>query len=363
MNWIRICVGIADDPTVGAIADACDIPLAEAVGCVVSVLCKLPAHAEDGGLSAIPDRTLEKWANWEHERGAFARAFRSTMCDEAGVVKAWDHYNGAAIREAKASRDRMRETRRKPKAKREAVPAEPFAERAANSAANVPHTFTSNGTGRNENPPSSPDGSVVLPEPPKADRGRAVAVVSPGPTTATAGPLFAEWEKTLFDAALPHEAAALEALCVTGFRPAIIGELYAIASGQHLVRGEHAPYREANAADVMRGVSEYLCKGREWNTSYFRGVVRRILNRPPEPPDAAQREQERLAKQVASAVPTIVIEKPRTPEEIEASRARREAAMRKFREEAMRNSAGERRSAEVSSVGAILPQAVSTMVA
>ncbi len=362
MNWIRICVGIADDPTVGAIADACDIPLAEAVGCVVSVLCKLPSHAEDGGLSAIPDRTLEKWANWEHERGAFAKAFRSTMCDEAGVVKAWDHYNGAAIREAKASRDRMRETRRKPKAKREAVPAEPFAERSANGATNAPRTFTSNGTGRNENPPPSPDGSVVLPEPPVPHRGRTAAVVSPG-TTSKAGPLFAEWEKTLFDAALPHEAAALEALCSTGFRPAIIGELYAIAAGQHLVRGEHAPYREANAADVMRAVSEYLCKGREWNTSYFRGVVRRILDRPAEPPDAAQREQERLAKQVASTMPAVVIEKPRTPEEIEASRAKREAAMRKFREEAMRNTAADAKTGEVSTISSVLPSAVKSLVA
>lgn len=354
MNWIRICVNIADDPSVGAIADACDIALSEAVGCVVSVLCKLPAHAEDGNLSAIPDRTIEKWANWEHERGAFAQALRSILCDDAGVVKAWDHYNGAAIREAKAARERMRESRRKPKAETptpKSTSDEAFAERAANVRRTVPRTFPSNGTERNETlPPSSPDGSEVPPAPPEA-------------TKAAAGPLFATWEKALFDVALPHEVAALEDLCTRGFRPAVIGELYAIASGQHLVRGNHAPYREATAADVMRAVSEYACKGREWNQSYFRGVVRRILDRPPEPPDAAEREQQKLAKEIEKRMPALTVERPRTPEEIEAGRARREAAMAKFREEFRRNQAGERRAAELSSVGSIVPAVASSLVA
>lgn len=351
MNWIRICVNIADDPAVGAIADACDIPLAEALGGVVAVLCKLPAHAEDGALAGIPDRTLEKWANWEHERGAFARAFREAMCDEGGVVKAWDRHNGSAIREAKAARERMRESRKKPRPEPDPNTPKETPARSRERAPNVRRTFASNGTGRNEHPPTSPDGSVVPPVPPMAN---------PMPS----GPLFAEWEKTLFAAALPHEAAALEHVCsLATFRPAVIGELYAIASGQHVVRGEHAPYREANAADVMRAVSEYACKNREWNTSYFRGVVRRILNRPPEPPDAAQRDIDRQAKQLVAAVPSLSVEKPRTAEEIEAGRARREAAMAKFREEAMRNSQGERRAAEPASIGSIVPAAVNTLVA
>lgn len=355
MNWIRVCVNIADDPSVGAIADACDIPLSEAVGCVVSVLCKLPAHAADGGLASIPDRTLEKWANWEHERGAFAKAFRSAMCDDAGTVKAWDRHNGAAMREAKSARERMRDARKKPRPERAAHTsterAEPFAERTANAT----RTFTSNGTRRNEtNPPSSPDGSEVPPAPRQANAER---------TDATAGPLFAEWEKALFDAALPHEAAALELICGQGFRPAIIGELYAIASGQHVVRGKNSA-REATASDVMRAVSEYACKGRtEWNQSYFRGVVRTILDRPPEPPDATQREQERLAKELTRAVPALSIERPRSAEEIEAGRARREAAMAKFREEYQRNKASEQRVAEMTSVGAIVASAVPALVA
>lgn len=341
MNWIRICVNIADDPAVGRIAERCDIPLAEAVGCVVSVLCRLPAHAKDGSLAEISDRTIEQWANWEHERGVFAKAFHEALCDETATVRSWERHNGAAMREADAARDRMRESRKKPKAepKANAAPhtapekAEPFAERSANVRGTVRQTFASNGTGRNDYPPTSPDGSVALPAP-------------PGPKAEQTGALFAEWERQLFAAALPHEAAALEALCVNSFRPAIIGELYAIASGQHLVRGEHAPYREANAADVMRAVSEYACKGREWNTSYFRGVVRRILDRPAEPPDAAQREQEKLAREVAKSVPGVLIEAPRTPEEIEAARARREAAMALFKAEALRNTGADQLTAK-----------------
>lgn len=358
MNWIRICVSISDDPAVGRIADLCGIPISEAIGCVVSVFCKLPAHAKNGSLGDISDRTIEHWANWEHDRGHFAAAFRQELCDEDSVVRAWERHNGAAMREADAARERMRDSRRKPKADAKANDSpkplqqkpERFAEHSENVRGNVRRSFPSNGTRRNEYPPTSPDGSVALPSP-------------PGPKAEQTGALFAEWERQLFAAALPHEAAALEALCVSSFRPAIIGELYAMASGQHLVRGEHAPYREANAADVMRAVSEYACKGREWNTSYFRGVVRRILDRPPEPPDAAQREQEKLARQVAKSVPTIMIETPRTQEEIEAARARREAAMALFKAEAMRNTAGEKRSAEVSSVGGIVSQAVATMVA
>lgn len=355
MNWIRICIDIADDPSIGAIADACDIPLAEAVGCVVSVLCKLPAHAKDGGIETISDRTIEQWANWEHQRGRFAQAFRAAMCDEAGVVKAWERHNGAAMREAEAARDRMREARKKPKANASTEPPatapETSAARSPNVRRTVRPTFASNGTERNDtNPPTSPDGSVVLPAP-------------AGPKAEQSGALFAEWEKTLFEAALPHEAAALELLCAKAFRPAVIGELYAIASGQHLVRGNHAPYREANAADVMRAVSEYATKGRDWNISYFRGVVRRILDRPAEPPDAQQREQERLARQVAQAAPTLVVEKPRTPEELEASRARREAAMAKFRDEFRRNKAGEERVSALTAVGSVVGSAVSSLVA
>lgn len=339
MNWIRICVNIADDPSIGAIADSCDVEIAEALGCVVAVLCKLPAHAKSGNLTEIPDRTIEKWANWTHERGAFARAFRSAMCDESGVVRAWERHNGAAMREADAARERMRDARRKPKANSESA----SPERSANVRRTVRETFASNGTGRNETlPPSSPDGSEVPPAPPSPVVRRTEVMAAPAerPTEALSGPLFADWERTLFAAALPHEAAALEAICSRGFRPAVIGELYSIASGQHLVRGAHAPYREATAADVMRAVSEFACKGREWNQSYFRGVVRRILDRPPEPPDAEQREQERLAKAVASRVP-VSIESPRTPDEIEAARARREKAMALFKAEYQRNTAAD----------------------
>jgi hypothetical protein len=329
MNWIRIATGISDDPEVGRIADACGIPIAYAVGCVVSLLCRLPEHARTGDVSTVPDRTLEQWALFEGKRGTFAKAFREHLC-EGGVVKAWERHNGAAIREADAARDRMKAARRAKRSQNDTgEKAEPFAERSANRSPNVRgtvrRTFHSYGTGRDVTTPSKPDG---LDGPPAL----------PGPKPAETGPLFAEWEQQLFAAALPHEAAALEHLAAKAFRPAVIGELYAIASGQHVVRGAHPPYREANAADVMRAVSEYACKpDRGWNQSYFRGVVRKILDRPAEPPDAEAREQERLARQVSQSVTVPLIESPRTDAEIEAGRARREAALAAFRREFHRN--------------------------
>ena len=339
MNWIRICVDIADDPAIGAIADACNIPIAEALGAVVAVLCKLPAHAKAGLLDSVPDRTLEKWANWEHERGVFAVAFRAAMCDEAGQVRSWERHNGAAMREAEAARERMRTARQNRKQTTTRTHDEPSVEGAANVRRTSPQPFASNGTRRNETiPPSSPIGSEVPPA-----HSEPSGAVSGSGTATDAGPLFADWERQLFAAALPHEAAALEAICArASFRPAVIGELYAIASGQHVVRGQHTG-REATAADVMRAVSEFACKARDWHTGYFRGVVRAILDRKPEPPDAAEREQQRLAKELRAAMPAITVDTPRTPEEIEAGRARREAAMALFREEAMRNREGERR--------------------
>jgi hypothetical protein len=53
--------------------------------------------------------------------GSAARSpafFRAQLCDDDGTVRAWEKYNGAAIREAKASRERMRQWREKRKLER-----------------------------------------------------------------------------------------------------------------------------------------------------------------------------------------------------------------------------------------------------
>ncbi len=342
MNWIRIARNIKNDPRILTLAARCRVRVPEAVGLVVSLLVEFPDNAPDGTIVAIEDFVLEQWAGWSGDMGVFAEHFRALLCDETGTVRAWEKHNGAAMREAEAARDRAKrareEARRRAEEERaaEQPPARPTkprrtrVRRLENSSANERRTvgdaFASNGTERDvTSTPSSPDGSERPPSPPE-------------PNGSAANVLFAEWEKHLFAAAQPHEVAALEHLARTGFRPAIIGELYAIATGHHVVRGEHNP-RAADASDVMRAVAELACKpARDWDQSYFRGCVRRVIDRPPEPPDAETREQLRLER-AARALPTAsLIETPRTPAEIEAGRARREQAMQHFRNEARKNS-------------------------
>lgn len=114
MKWVRVAVNIGSDPSVGGIADALRLQRPTAVGLCVLVFAQLPEHARTGDLSDVSDSTLESWAAWRGKRGAFAKAFREYLCGPDGVVKAWDKHNGAAIREADATRERVRNLRKKP---------------------------------------------------------------------------------------------------------------------------------------------------------------------------------------------------------------------------------------------------------
>lgn len=146
MNWIRVAVGIGDDPRIHAIADMLAVRIPEAVGLVVMLLCKFPEHAPDGALTEIPDASVERWSGWMGERGAFAKAIRFTFLDDAGVWVAWEKYNGAALREATAARQRMREVRRAKK---------------ANGSPDGSANGSPNGSGKNgaSSPNGSPDGA------------------------------------------------------------------------------------------------------------------------------------------------------------------------------------------------------------
>lgn len=140
----------------------------------------------------------------------------------------------------------------------------------------------------------------------------------------------------LLAAGLPHERAALQSLVRHHPSPdVLVLELHAIASGLHIVRGEHTG-RAADIADVMRAVAEMAAGAKPFSVSLFRGFCRRVADRPPEPPSAEEREAARLAREIAARQPAVAIEAPRTPEEIERLRAQREAAMAQFRAEFQR---------------------------
>ena len=89
VNWIRIAVGIGDDPDIYLLAERLNVSPHEAIGLVVLLLVRFPEHAETGDLSNIPDALLERWAGWTGERGAFAQAVRAIFLKGAGLAELW----------------------------------------------------------------------------------------------------------------------------------------------------------------------------------------------------------------------------------------------------------------------------------
>lgn len=111
MNWIRIATKMKSDPRMGAIAAACKVRIPEAVGLVCCVLMEFPDHARDGDMGSVDDVVVEQWAGWNGKMGTFGAAFRRFLCDESGVVRAWEKHNGAALRKAETDIERKRAAR------------------------------------------------------------------------------------------------------------------------------------------------------------------------------------------------------------------------------------------------------------
>jgi hypothetical protein len=126
LNWVSIARNIHQDVRIISIAYAMHgqvkpvTAIDAAVGKVVRVLSAMVDEAKDGSLSQIPDAAIEEWAQWQGKPGVFAKAFRTSMCDDAGVVRKWDEYNGAKIRNAEAGATRKKNWREKNRTEREA---------------------------------------------------------------------------------------------------------------------------------------------------------------------------------------------------------------------------------------------------
>jgi hypothetical protein len=118
MEWVAIDVHIAGDAVTHRLAGTFRLRVAEAAGLLTLVFAGMAQHAQDGSLTDVTDSQLEAWALWHGKRGALATFVRAQLCDDDGTVRAWEKYNGAAIREAKASRERMRVYRAKRRTER-----------------------------------------------------------------------------------------------------------------------------------------------------------------------------------------------------------------------------------------------------
>jgi hypothetical protein len=111
VNWIRVDVSIGRDSSVGDVAMACGVSRPLATGHWVLFLTAMAEGREDGDVSRISDENIEAWAYWRGKKGRFARAVRTHLCDERGVVRSWWENNGSKIREMEADRQRKKAAR------------------------------------------------------------------------------------------------------------------------------------------------------------------------------------------------------------------------------------------------------------
>lgn len=111
MKWIRVASQVAQDDKVWAIADAAGCDGFKVIGHLVTLWGVMTEHAKDGDLSDTADTLLERWAQWDGARGVFADAVRAHLCDDRGVVAAWERYQGAALREAEQDAESARARR------------------------------------------------------------------------------------------------------------------------------------------------------------------------------------------------------------------------------------------------------------
>lgn len=141
----------------------------------------------------------------------------------------------------------------------------------------------------------------------------------------------------LVAAGQPHEAAALYLLVKGHPQPAaVVCELYALATGKHPVRGKTTG-RLADIADVMRAVAEFATKGKPFDVPYFRGFLRRVIDRPPEPATAEERQAAKIQAELdklAALEPTrgerdetgFIVPVPIAGDETDEARERRRRA-------------------------------------
>ena len=109
MTWVRVETNVPDNDKVQGFAAALGIAIPQAVGHIVCVWGKVADHRWTGNLKDVLDDTLETWALWSGERGAFARAFRGAFM-RGDRLQGWRDRQGKLIE--RLQKDRRRKNRR-----------------------------------------------------------------------------------------------------------------------------------------------------------------------------------------------------------------------------------------------------------
>lgn len=110
MTWIRWECSTPHSDVVGQLAEALNIPLAQALGHYTAACCGFGEHRDDGSVDAVSDATLEQWAMWAGRRGRFAEAFRLRCRNDEGYLRGWWRQEKLF---AKRERDRVKRKTRK----------------------------------------------------------------------------------------------------------------------------------------------------------------------------------------------------------------------------------------------------------
>jgi hypothetical protein len=108
--WLRVQANVSRDPKIGRLADLLDINHVQAVGHVVMTWGAVAEHAVDGDVSEVGTRTLEQWAGWTGQKGAYDAAFRELFVEDDHIAH-WSEYQGQLLIVRAKQAKRMRDLR------------------------------------------------------------------------------------------------------------------------------------------------------------------------------------------------------------------------------------------------------------
>ena len=181
-----------------------------------------------------------------------------------------------------------------------------------------------------------------------------VATTDPTFDPSSVDPLVRRMTDELLAAANPHEALAFQTLMANHRTPAfLVMELHGVATGLHVVRGTTTG-KTADIADVMRAIAEMAATGSDFTVPLFRGFLRRVADRPPEPARIEERQLAKLQADITKraaqdltrgernadgVIVPIAIVADDSPEARQERAKARSEAMARFRAEAGRKAA------------------------
>lgn len=109
ITYVAVDPGIAEDPTTLEVAEAFGLDPFALAGRCVRFFGRVAEHRPDGNLEGLGGAVLDAWAGGGV--AGLGLALRDALTDDTGTLRAWDRYNGSALRQREAARARARARR------------------------------------------------------------------------------------------------------------------------------------------------------------------------------------------------------------------------------------------------------------